>query len=81
MWIAITAFAKTRRKGRGQMADELSGKKVYTVRCVTIGDTWEPVHIFSSLEAAERFCEADPRTHVVSDYVIDCPERMEQRTN
>lgn len=55
---------------------EATGQMVWCVIC--IGDDEEVVHIFSSPEKANEFCERDPRPHVVYDYVIDCPERMEQ---
>ena len=57
----------------------LKGRMVHTVRCVDPGESFEPVHIFSTAEEAQAFAETDPRMHVISDYVIDVPERMEQR--
>lgn len=51
---------------------------VYCVRCID-GSNHEPVHIFSTQEKATAFAEADPRDHVLYDYVIDHPERMEQQ--
>lgn len=53
---------------------------VYCVLCT--GDTLlenDVVHIFSTMEKAEAFANADARNHVLYDYVIDCPERMEER--
>jgi hypothetical protein len=54
---------------------------VWCVVCIEPGKGDEVVHIFSSPEKANEFCERDPRGHVVYDYVIDCPERMEERAN
>jgi len=51
---------------------------VYCVLCVD-GGAPEVVHIFSTQEKADAFAAADDRPHVLYDYVIDCPERMEQR--
>lgn len=49
---------------------------VYCVRCID-GAGHGPVHIFSTPEKAAAFAETDPRDHVLYDYVIDFPERME----
>lgn len=64
-----------------------AGAKVYCVVC--IADTTahglrqvegDVVHIFSTQEKSIAFCNADAaRGHVLYDYVIDCPERMEGR--
>lgn len=55
----------------------LTGQVVWCVLCV--GDGREFTHVFSSKGAAEKFLATDgDRTHVVYDYVIDCPERAEQ---
>lgn len=53
---------------------------VFCVLC--LGDT-DVVHIFSTQEKALAFSEADDRSHVHYDYLIDHPERMEtaQRHN
>lgn len=37
-------------------------------------------HIFSSPELAQAYAATDPRPHVLLDYVIDHPERMEEPT-
>lgn len=50
---------------------------VYCVLCINNDD--DVVHIFSTQEKATAFAEADPRPHVLYDYVLDCPERMETR--
>jgi hypothetical protein len=51
---------------------------VWCVVCIDHHDD-EVVHIFSSPEKANAFCDADAdRGHVVYDYVIDHPERMGQ---
>lgn len=50
---------------------------VYCVLCAPDG----PVHIFSTPEKAIAWAAADPREHVIYDYVIDHPERMEQDTH
>ena len=52
---------------------------VYCVRCV--GGDDDLVHIFSTQEKATAFADADPRMCILYDYVIDCPERMEQVSN
>ena len=53
---------------------------VHCVRCIEVGDpASDVVHIFSSAGLAAAFCEGDTRPHVVYDYAIDVPERMEQR--
>lgn len=50
--------------------------KVYCVWCDDV--TGASIHIFSTMDKAEAFCNSDPRDHVIYDYVVDCPERMEQ---
>jgi hypothetical protein len=55
----------------------MSGQMVWCVACIEEGKEIV-VHIFSSPEKANEFCASDPRMHVAYDYVIDCPERMEQ---
>lgn len=57
------------------------GQKVWCVVCIGAEKGDDVVHIFSTPEKAKEFCERDPRGHVTYDYVIDCPERMEQATN
>lgn len=49
---------------------------VFCVRCVE-GNS-DVVHIFSSKETLQEFLDTDQRVHIIYDYVIDCPERMEQ---
>jgi len=49
---------------------------VYCVICIADDD--ELIHIFSTKERAEAFCERDERSHILYDYLIDHPERMEQ---
>jgi hypothetical protein len=52
---------------------------VYCIRCIDPdGPAADVVHIFSTRERAEAFCDTDSRGHVFYDYVIDRPERMEQ---
>jgi hypothetical protein len=51
---------------------------VWCVVCIDYLNN-EVTHIFSSAEKAAAFCDADSdRGHVTYDYVLDCPERMEQ---
>jgi len=79
---SVTDAVVRAQKAEQELAKGLSGKMIYAVRCITPGDDHEPVHIFSTPEAAARFCSADHnRMHVRTDYVIDCPERMEQHSN
>lgn len=55
-----------------------AGAKVYCVICCGAEPTGDLVHIFSTQENATAFANADrERNHVLYDYVIDCPERME----
>jgi hypothetical protein len=49
---------------------------VYCVLCVDHDN--DVVHIFSSHARALAFADSDERDHVIYDYMIDCPERMEQ---
>jgi hypothetical protein len=52
-------------------------KLVYCVICLDVNGG-EALHIFSSREKAQAYVDADSeRGHVIYDYVIDCPERME----
>ena len=65
------------------LVDENSPQIVYTVRCFG-GDGFDETHIFSTMEKALAFAKADDRAHVISDYAVDCPERMDlkkSRTN
>lgn len=57
---------------------EAANRLVWCVQCVLPGDEHDAVHIFSSQAAAISFCNGDSRRHIVYDYVIDNPERMEQ---
>lgn len=53
---------------------------VWCLLCIDDGgEGGERVHVFSSKEKALEFAENDPRErrHILYDYVIDCPERME----
>lgn len=50
---------------------------VYCVLCIDDDDGPAAVHIFSTQEKAQAFADADPRPHVLYDYVVDHPERME----
>ena len=52
---------------------------VVCVSCVG-SDGPGAVHIFSSMEKAKAYCAHDDRDHVIYDYVIDFPERMEGMT-
>jgi hypothetical protein len=57
---------------------EPAGQVVWCVICLVPGERGNEVaHIFSSPEKAQAFCVSDPRQHVIYDYVLDCPERME----
>ena len=57
-----------------------SGKLVYCVLCLNSNDPGDQVHhIFSSMEKAEAWAATDDRPHIISDYVIDVPERKELR--
>jgi hypothetical protein len=55
----------------------MNNAMVWCVVCVEPG-ALDIVHIFSTPEKAAEFCEQDHRSHVTYDYVVDCPERMEQ---
>lgn len=58
-----------------------AGQKVYCIICITENPPSDIVHIFSTKEKAQDFADADrARNHIFYDYVIDCPERMEGRT-
>lgn len=58
-----------------------SGQKVFCGLCLHANEVDETVHIFSTQATAIAFADADTeRDHVIYDYVIDCPERMEGRT-
>lgn len=61
-----------------RIATVFSPMMVYCVTCVDDNDQGCCVHIFSTQEKADAFVASDPRPHVLYDYVIDCPERMEQ---
>lgn len=49
---------------------------VYVVVCVD--GNKETRHIFSTQPRAQAYMDSDPRSHVLYDYVLDCPERHEQ---
>ena len=60
---------------------------VYCVLCLSShedecgANNGEVVHIFSTKEKALEFSERDKRNCVLYDYMLDCPERMEQTFN
>lgn len=55
-----------------------SGALVFPVLCVDDAGH-EAVHIFSSRERQLAFCRQDlARNHVLWDYVLDFPERLEK---
>lgn len=51
---------------------------VYCVMCIDEDDMGCTVHIFSTQEKANTFATSDPRSHVLYDYMVDHPERMEK---
>ena len=51
---------------------------VYCVLCVDNNDH-DRVHIFTTQEAAEAWASTDPRRHIIYDYLLDHPERMEEQ--
>lgn len=54
--------------------------KVFCVICLD-PEEGDVTHIFSTPEKAQAFAHGDSeRLHVLYDYVIDCPERMEGLT-
>lgn len=58
-----------------------SAAKVYCVICMDGDHARDLVHVFSTQDLAQAFADKDTdRRHVLYDYVIDCPERMEGRT-
>lgn len=57
----------------------ITGALVHCVVCID-EDGRELTHIFSTVAKAQAFASTDPRDHVLYDYVIDCPERMEATT-
>lgn len=50
---------------------------VYCVMCIDDDDSGCCVHIFSTQEKADEFANRDDRPHVLYDYLVDHPERME----
>lgn len=52
---------------------------VYCVICADETGAIDCVHIFSTQERASAFAKSDPRPHVLYDYIVDHPERMEQQ--
>lgn len=51
----------------------------YLVYCVACFDHngAQCVHIFSTMDKLNAYLAHDERQHVVFDYVVDCPERLE----
>jgi len=61
---------------RGLLADLMM---VYCVLCIDDRDRREDrVHIFTSLDKAKAWASTDPRRHVIYDYLLDHPGRMER---
>lgn len=58
---------------------EPAPQMVYVVICIEPGRL-DVLHIFSSMEKAQAFADADPRGCVLYDYLLDAPERHEGRT-
>lgn len=54
---------------------------VYCVMCIDEDDGGCTVHIFSTQQKANTFAGTDHRDHVLYDYVVDHPERMEKRAS
>lgn len=75
-WRCATARVSQSARWRRQENSE-DAIMVYCVMC--IDGTNLTVHIFSTQEKAQAFADADSRDHVLYDYVIDQPERMEQQ--
>ncbi len=50
---------------------------VQCVICIDDDDN-ETVHIFSTREKLLAWCDTDDRRHIVYDYMIDNPDRMEK---
>lgn len=51
---------------------------VYCVTCVDDDDQGCVFHAFSTSEKRQAFLDRDDRHHVIFDYVLDHPERMER---
>jgi alkylhydroperoxidase family enzyme len=51
---------------------------VYCVLCVDDRDR-DRVHIFTTQERAEVWASTDPRRHIIYDYLLNHPERMEKQ--
>lgn len=51
---------------------------VYCVMCIDDDGPGCCVHIFSTQAKAQAFADTDPRAHVLYNYMLDHPERMEQ---
>lgn len=69
------------RTGReGKRPRQPQQQMVWCVVCID-ESKHDTFHIFSTPEKAQAYCNSDPRMHITYDYVIDCPERMEQPTN
>ena len=63
---------------RGLLADAADLMTVYCVLCVDDNNR-DRVHIFTTQEAAEAWASTDTRRHVIYDYLLDHPERMEKQ--
>ena len=57
---------------------DADGLLVYCVMCIDDDDAGCCVHIFSTQQKAQAFVDKDNRPHVLYDYVVDHPERMQQ---
>ena len=57
---------------------DTTGKQVFI--CICLDDRGnEDWHIFSTPELAQAYADRDTeRSHVLTDYVIDCPERHDE---
>ena len=65
---------------RGLLADAADLRMVYCVLCVDDGAP-DRVHIFTTQERAEAWASTDKRYHIMYDYLLDHPERMEQASS
>lgn len=68
--------SRRRSPKREDVIESISGKIVQCVVC--LDEQGECVHIFSTRDRLEAFIATDPRRHVVYDYMIDNPDRMEK---
>jgi len=62
---------------RGLLADAADLMTVYCVLCLDDDDR-DRVHIFTTPERAEAWASTDKRQHIIYDYLLDHPERMEK---